>query len=354
MLRMMLQYELSSMWKTVLIFSALLLSYVLTSLVCRKIISRGKISAISIPIKLELAVSQMKKAGTPSFGGIAFILGTTLSVFLLGDLRESYTWIPLVAIWIFGCIGFIDDYAKLTKNSSDGITSRQKMAMQIIAAGIVMFLVNSYSGMRSTHISLPWNPAKTIDIGAWYQIAALFYILYFVNAVNITDGLDGLAAGTGFSILVLFFLIAIIFGLGFGSSVIQSVISGSSLHLALVICAFLGGLLAFLWYNSNPAQVFMGDCGSHALGTLIAVTALLLKIELIALLASGVFLVEFMTSLLQIVTIRAWGRKFFSIAPIHHMYEQKGMSENKIVSRFRILGILCVIVAFIFFTYKYL
>lgn len=350
----MIKPELSPMWKMVLIFSALLLSYALTTLASRKIIGRQGIASISVPIKPELAVSQIKKAGTPSFGGVAFILGTTLSVLVLGDLSEAYTWIPLVAIWLFGLIGFADDLAKLKKNSSDGITSRQKMAMQIIAAVIVMFLVNSYSGMHSTRISLPWNPSRMIDIGAWYQIAALLYILYFVNAVNITDGLDGLAAGTGFSILGLFSIVAIVFGLGFGISVIQPVISSSSLHLALVVCSFLGGLLAFLWYNSNPAQVFMGDCGSHALGALLAVTALLLKIELVAIVASGVFLVEFLTSLLQIMAIRMRGRKLFSIAPIHHMYEQDGVPENKIVSRFKILGILCIIVASIFFTYKYL
>ncbi len=217
-----------------------------------------------------------------------------------------------------------------------------------------MFLITTYSGMHSTLITLPWDPSRSLSIGAWYQIAAIVYILYFINAVNISDGLDGLAAGTGFPVLMLFGVVATLFGLGFGSSVIQQVIGASSLHLALVISAFLGALLAFLWFNSKPAQVFMGDSGSHALGSLIAVSALLLKIELVALVASGVFLVEFLTSLLQIFAIRLKGRKLFRIAPIHHMYEQNGLAENKIVSRFRILGILCVILASLFFSFKYL
>lgn len=337
-----------------LVCSSLLLSYVLSIVFTKFLLKRFASWASLVPIKEELKTTQQKKSGTPALGGIPFILATTVAVILIGDLRQSYTWIPLVSCWAFGIIGIIDDIVKIKKRSSDGLKSRQKLAMQVLASALVIWLIIRYSGLRFSVLTLPWNPSQQIDIGPWYTFAALFYLLYFVNAVNITDGLDGLAAGLSLPILVMVVTIALLFGYGVHADSIQASISGGGTSLALTCCAFIGSLLAFLWYNSRPAQIFMGDGGSHSIGAVLAVSALLLKIELVVLVASGIFLVEFFSSLIQILSIRVRGKKVFSIAPLHHHYEQNGTDEGKLVSRFRIAGNLCVVIAVIFLIIKYL
>lgn len=336
------------------VLAALLLSWGITFLFGRGLINILKKKKAEVPIKPELAQEQASKAGTPSMGGISFLVGITVAALLLGDITAGYTWIPLVGMWLFGLVGFIDDYLKITRKNSDGLKSGQKLAMQILAAATVISLMAFCSRLQETVVTIPWNPAKSFDIGGWYRLAAMIYILYFVNAVNITDGLDGLAAGNAFPVVLMITIISVIFGYGIYGEYIQPSVAAGGMDLAIVGAAVLGALLAFLWFNSKPAQMFMGDCGSHAIGSVLAVSALLLKIELVVLVASGVFLVEFATSFIQIIAIRMKGRKVFPIAPLHHVYERQGISENKIVDRFRIVGYLCVVIASILFLVKYL
>lgn len=336
------------------VFVALLVSWGITFFVGRRLIDVLKKNKAEVPIKPELMEEQAAKAGTPSMGGISFLFGITLAVLLLGDITNGYTWIPLVGMWLFGLVGLVDDLLKIKRKNSDGLKSGQKLAMQVLAAATILSLMAFACPLQETVITLPWNPAKSIDIGGWYRLAALIYILYFVNAVNITDGLDGLAAGNAFPVVLMITVISVIFGYGIYGDYIQPSVAAGGMGLAVVGAAALGALLAFLWFNSKPAQMFMGDCGSHAIGAVIAIGALLLKVELVVLVASGVFLIEFATSFIQIIAIRLKGRKVFPIAPLHHVYEREGMSENKIVDRFRIVGYLCVVVASIFFLVKYL
>ncbi len=333
---------------------ALLISWGVTFVFGRRLIDILKKRNAEVPIKPELEREQAQKAGTPSMGGISFLVGISLAVLLMGDITEGYTWIPLVGMWLFGLVGFADDMLKITRKNSDGLKSGQKLAMQILAAATMISLTAFCSQLQETVVTIPWNPEKTLDIGGWYRLAALIYILYFVNAVNITDGLDGLAAGNAFPVVLMITVISVIFGYGVYGDYIQPTVAAGGMDLAVVCASVLGALLAFLWFNSKPAQMFMGDCGSHAIGSVIAICALLLKIELVVLVASGVFLVEFATSFIQIFAIRVKGRKVFPIAPLHHVYERQGISENKIVDRFRIVGYLCVVVASILFLVKYL
>jgi phospho-N-acetylmuramoyl-pentapeptide-transferase len=298
--------------------------------------------------------NHLAKAGTPTAGGVFFILGLTITVALLGRITEPYTFIPLVAIWGFFLIGLLDDVLKLRKKESVGLRTSRKLAMQILVSALILWLYSRGSGLASTVVTLPWNPEVSLDIGMWYPLTALVYLVYFTNAVNITDGLDGLAVGSAIPVLLLVGIIAALFGFGFHSQYIQDIISSGSMDLALVIGAALGSLLAFFWYNGLKAQIFMGDCGSHAIGALIAVSALLMKIELVVLVASGMFFLECISSLIQIISIRLFQKKIFLMAPIHHHFEKRGFEESKIVTRFHIGSMLCAVLAGLLFMVKYL
>ena len=285
--------------------------------------------SIHVAIKPELAAKQKGKQGTPSIGGIAFCLGT-LGAFLFSSSRMSRNvYLPLLSLLVFGLIGLVDDLVKPHHKNGDGISSLAKLSLQIFGALVLLFFMQrGNEGMKT--LSLPFLNEGSLHLGNWYYIFALFYILYFVNAVNITDGLDALAAGSSLPLLVL---------LAFFSFT-----KGIPVSLSLI-----GSVLAFLWFNHAPARYFMGDCGSHALGGYIAVSALLLNTELVVLVSSGLFLVEFATSLIQIVSIRSTGYKVFSIAPLHHAFELKGVKESKIVKRFTLSSWMFTLVALLLF-----
>lgn len=308
---------------------------------------------LSQPINPDGPKTHESKAGTPTAGGLFFMIGTTISVVLLGSVTRPYTYIPLASTWAFALIGLIDDLLKMTKRESVGLKTSRKLAMQILAAALVLWLHSSVSGLDSTVVTHPWIPSMSWDIGLWYPIVFLFYMVLFVNAVNIADGLDGLATGTAFSPLLLLGLLAALFGTGLHLDYIQGPIHEGGLDLLIVLAAALGGLLAFLWYNGPKAQVFMGDVGSHAIGALIAISALLMKIELTILVASSVFMIECASSFLQIISIRMFGKRLFAMAPLHHHYEKKGVSESRIVTRFQIVSVLATVVAGLLFMVKY-
>jgi len=305
-----------------------------TFVASRFLISKKQV--MHVAIKPELEKTQAGKTGTPTVGGLAFCFGTVVSVACLqwkgGD---SNSIVLMVTLFLFALIGFIDDIAKTRNPLGDGLSSRMKVVLQM-ACSVLVLLCMSFFGLLSGEVFLPVLGITT-DWGLLYPVCACIYIMYFSNAVNISDGLDGLAAGSSLPLLVL--VLSIVF--------LGSLSSGISLFLA----AFIGSLLAFLWYNVKPAKYFMGDCGSQAIGSVIAVSALLSKVELFVLVSSGIFLVEFATSFIQIVSIRGRGKKVFSIAPLHHVFELKGMAEKTIVGRYCIVSWLCSVMAFLLFQF---
>lgn len=343
------------MQTTVLItvLTALLVSWGLSMLFGYLYIRHMRKAGIGQPINPDGPESHFAKAGTPTAGGLFFMAGLTVSVLLFGSISHPYTYIPLVAMWAFALVGLSDDLVKMAKNRSVGLRASRKLAMQVLVAALILWLHTRASGLQSTVVTLPWNASVSWNIGVWYPILFLVYTVMFVNAVNITDGLDGLAAGSALPPLFLLGIIAALFGFGkYGQFVQPSILQGG-LDLLIVIAASVGGLLAFLWFNGPKAQVFMGDTGSHAIGALIAVSALLLKVELTALVASGVFLVECLSSFMQIVSIRLFGKRVFAMAPLHHHFEKKGVEENRIVARFFIASALFTVLAGVFFMVKY-
>ncbi len=292
----------------------------------------------SVPVKPELLVTQASKAGTPSMGGISFLCGITVSLLICSSLNARPLWLVLIAIWLFGLVGLADDLMKERRHDSDGLTSKVKLLLQMVCAVMVVFLQKYLAPLDSTVFATPWNPAGH-DIGIWYRVLSVLYLMYYVNAVNITDGLDGLATRTAMPILLL---------LTAGGAVMSVCpppysTSASYGQIVAILCAgAFGSMLAFLWFNGGKASIFMGDSGSHTLGAVIAISAMLVQVEVVTLVAGFVFLVELLSSMLQIIAINVFHTKLLPIAPLHHAYEQMGYGEGKIVDRFSIASWLCV------------
>lgn len=310
-------------------------------------------SHMSQPINPDVPKQHLQKRGTPTAGGLFFLVGITIAVALFGTLSRPYTYIPLVSMWAFAAIGLFDDIAKVVKKQSIGLRTSRKLALQVLMAALVLWMFNQNSGLISTQVAHPWNPSISWNIGMWYPIAFLLYMVLFVNAVNISDGLDGLATGIALSPMLLLAILATVFGTGVHAELVQGPIREGGLELLVVTAASIGALLAFIWYNGPKAQVFMGDTGSHAIGALIAVSALLMKVELTILVASGIFIVECASSFIQILSIRLFNKRVFAIAPLHHHFEKKGVSESRIVTRFHVSSVILTVCAGILFMVKY-
>ncbi|NCC11880.1 MAG: hypothetical protein EOM32_00760 [Spirochaetia bacterium] len=291
-------------------FSILLLASLLLTFVLSKVLL-SLVGRSSVAIKPELRQVHASKQGTPVVGGVAFTLGTFAVTLSDPHLASPTVLYPLLGLMLFALVGFLDDRLKQTSSNGDGLPSLLKLALQVQAALLLLIILKQH-GLIDTTLDLGF---ASLSLGPAYYLLALLYILYFVNAINITDGLDALAAGSSLPMLLLIILFSV-----------QRSESTSP--------ALLGSLLAFLWFNRRPAKYFMGDCGSHALGGYLAISGLLLKAEVALFVASGLFLVELASSLIQIISIRRFGKKVFTIAPLHHAYELKGVKENRIVISF--------------------
>ncbi len=297
-----------------------ILSFVATFGISKVLLFFAKQSDIAI--KPELRSVQKWKAGTPVVGGLAFTLGTLLVTLFDPHRGDPYIMLPLIALLLFSLIGFLDDRLKRKNPDGDGLPSLIKLLLQM-QGGVLLLILAKHQGLLDTRLDLIFIQ---VDMGLWYYLFALLYILYFVNAVNITDGLDALAGGSVLPMLLLILYLAQ--GVG-----------------CIASSALLGSMLAFLFFNLPPARYFMGDLGSHALGAYLAVSALLLGSELVVFLASGLFLLELASSLIQIISIRRYGRKVFTIAPLHHAYELKGVKEGRIVIVFTLVSWVFAVVS---------
>jgi len=305
------------------------------------------------PINGDVPSTHLEKVGTPTGGGLFFLIGITITMLIFRRLNSPQSKILMISMWAFALVGLCDDLMKVFKSASFGLKSSRKLAMQILVSALLFWLISACS-LQTSIVSHPFFPSLSWDIGFWYPMAFLFYLVLFVNSVNITDGLDTLATQVAISPLVLLAVIGGVFSLGIHSSQLlaKSVTGGEDIMFFLLVAV--GALLGFLWYNAPKAQVFMGDTGSHAIGALIAVSALLLKVEIIALIGSLVFLIECCSSLIQIISIRFFNKKIFRLAPLHHHFEKKGVAEGKIVVRLQVISILASVGAAVLFILRYL
>lgn len=284
-------------------------------------------------IREDGPASHLSKAGTPSMGGIAIILGTVLASLLAGWIWGSRLSDILVILFVFagfGLIGFFDDYLKVIKKNNLGLRAYQKFGLQIvISVALAVFLANYTDS--STYVYIPVAEVY-LDFGIWYIPFIVFVMLAMTNAVNLTDGLDGLASGVT-AFVSLFFSVA---GITYGIS--------SGAYFCAALC---GGCLGFLVFNKNPAKIFMGDTGSLALGGGLAAAAIVMKLELLLPVAGLIYVIEALSVILQVGYFKLTkGKRIFKMAPIHHHFEKCGFKEVQVVIAFWIFAIVCCVIGF--------
>jgi phospho-N-acetylmuramoyl-pentapeptide-transferase len=296
-------------------------------------------------IRNDGPATHLKKGGTPTMGGIMIILSVTLSSLLWQDLASFKMWVTLGAFLVFGAIGFADDYLKVTKKNSDGLSAPVKLALQTIAA-LAIALVLYYSGSEeATVLYIPFFKNPALDLGPFWIPFAVLLLVGESNAVNLTDGLDGLATGLLIWVFITLAIITYLSGRADYSSYLGIPYIEGAGELTVFCLAAVGACVGFLWFNSHPAEVFMGDVGSLSLGGIIATVSLIIKKEILILVIGGVFVIEAASVILQVGYFKLKRKRILKMAPLHHHFELSGWVENKIVIRFWILGALFAIIA---------
>ena len=292
------------------------------------------------------------KVGTPTMGGLPMVLSITISTLLWARLDQPVVWMALTVMLGYGLLGFIDDWKKVMLQSSDGLSGRWKLVGQFGIGGAVLAW-GYLTGVISPELALPFLKNSSINFGtlgvaefAWfYVVFGMIVLTGTSNAVNLTDGLDGLAIGPVMTSALTFSILAYIAGnTKFSGYLSVPYVPGAG-ELTVFAVAMVGAGLGFLWYNTYPAQIFMGDGGSLSLGGALGILAILTKNEILLVLVGGIFVLEAVSVILQVGSFKLRGKRIFAMAPIHHHYEKKGWSEPKIIVRFWIISILLALVA---------
>jgi len=292
-------------------------------------------------VREETPVRHQKKNDTPTMGGLLILMVTLISTLLWNNLLKIEIWIFLACITGFGLIGFIDDWAKIRKKK--GIAARYKFRSQI-AFSLIISAVWYYFATPTTQLCVPFFKTFMPQLGIWLIPWGAFILVATSNAVNLTDGLDGLATGPLMFNFSAFSLIAYVAGNTILARYLFIPFAGSA-ELSIVAATLIGTLLGFLWYNTYPAQIFMGDVGSLALGAALGLIALISRQELLLLIAGGLFVVETASVIIQVISFKLTGKRIFKMAPIHHHFELLGWSEPKITVRFWIISIMLSLLA---------
>jgi phospho-N-acetylmuramoyl-pentapeptide-transferase len=296
------------------------------------------------PIRELGPESHFSKAGTPTMGGALILFCLVLSTVLWSDLGNHYVWVVLLVTLAFGVIGWIDDYRKLVLKNSDGLPARWKYLLQSIAGlTAAVYLYYTASSPAETELIVPFFKDFVLPLGFGYVILTYFFIVGFSNAVNLTDGLDGLAI-----MPAVFVAVALgIFAYATGNTVISEYLSipyvAGTGELAIFCAALAGAGLGFLWFNTYPAMVFMGDIGALAVGAALGLIAVLVRQELVFVLMAGLFVMETVSVILQVASFKLTGKRIFRMAPIHHHFELKGWPEPRVIVRFWIISVVLVL-----------
>jgi phospho-N-acetylmuramoyl-pentapeptide-transferase len=289
--------------------------------------------------------SHLSKSGTPTMGGALILVAIAVSTLLWADLSNKYVWVVLLVTLMFGVIGFVDDYIKLVRQDPKGLLSRYKYFWQsVVGAGAAIFLYMTATVPAETALIIPFFKDVIIPLGAWYMLLAYLVIVGSSNAVNLTDGLDGLAILPTVMVAGALGLFSYLTGhYGFASYLSIPFIPGVG-ELTVFCAAMVGAGLGFLWFNTYPAQVFMGDIGALALGAALGCVAVLVRQELVLMIMGGVFVIETLSVVVQVASYKLRGKRVFLMAPIHHHYELKGWPEPRIIVRFWIITVFLVLV----------
>ena len=288
--------------------------------------------------------SHFKKAGTPTMGGTLILLAVVIPTLLWVDLRNIYIWITLLTTVGFGIVGFADDWRKIKDKNSDGLSAGVKIVWLVAIALVAALILYSHSSFQTTLV-FPFLKNLRPELGLFFIPFAIFVIVGTGNAVNLTDGLDGLAIGPTIIAAGTYLLFAYLAGNARLADYLQiSNVQGAG-ELAIFCGAMIGAGLGFLWFNTYPAQVFMGDVGSLALGGALGTVAVITKHELVLVIVGGIFVLETLSVIFQVASYRLLGKRIFRMAPIHHHFELKGWPEPKIIVRFWIISIILALLA---------
>ncbi|MDX1574254.1 MAG: phospho-N-acetylmuramoyl-pentapeptide-transferase [Methylophaga sp.] len=296
-------------------------------------------------VRIDGPESHFSKKGTPTMGGSLILVAIAVSTLLWADLSNHYVWVVLLVTLLFGVIGFIDDYIKLVRQDPKGLKSRYKYFWQsLVGAGAALFLYMTASVPAETQLIVPFFKEVIIPLGGWYLLLAYLVIVGSSNAVNLTDGLDGLAIMPTVMVAAALGLFAYVAGHAEFSRYLQIPFVPGSGELTVFCAALVGAGLGFLWFNTYPAQVFMGDVGALALGAALGVVAVVVRQELVLVIMGGVFVVETLSVMIQVASYKLRGKRVFLMAPIHHHYELKGWPEPRIIVRFWIITVFLVLI----------
>ncbi len=288
--------------------------------------------------------AHLNKSGTPTMGGILILFSLTTATLFWGDLTNTYIWIALLTTWGLGIIGIIDDLKKLRSKSSDGISPRFKLCGQILlgaALGTFLYLSPDFD----KNLTIPFFKTISINLGIFYILFVIVLIVGTSNAVNLTDGLDGLAIGLVLIVTTTYLLFSYFSGHIKIANYLQIPYIPGSGELTIFCGALFGAATGFLWFNTYPAQVFMGDVGSLALGGALGTVAIITKHEILLAIVGGMFVAEALSVILQVTSYKLRKKRIFAMAPLHHHYELKGWAEPKIIVRFWIVAAFLALVA---------
>jgi phospho-N-acetylmuramoyl-pentapeptide-transferase len=287
----------------------------------------------------------LTKRGTPTMGGLMILAGLLVSALLWANLRSPYVWAVLFVTMAFGAIGFYDDYLKVTKQSHKGFSGRARLGIEIlVAVAACVFISFVTAPGLSNKLAFPISKELLFDIGWFYVVFASLVIVGAGNAVNLTDGLDGLAIGPVMIASATFGIIVYLVGNAVFANYLQVHFVPGTGELAVICGALIGAGIGFLWFNAPPAQIFMGDTGSLALGGLLGTVAVIAKHEIVLAIVGGLFVLEALSVIIQVLSFKLTGKRVFRMAPLHHHFEQLGWTEPQIVIRFWIISMVLALI----------
>ncbi|MBE6451263.1 MAG: phospho-N-acetylmuramoyl-pentapeptide-transferase [Alphaproteobacteria bacterium] len=328
-------------------FAAFFLAFVLSLILGNKTIYYlKKFQQHGQPIRDDGPQSHIQtKQGTPTMGGLLILLTSMLSIILFANITYHFVWVVLLVMLVFGITGFIDDYIKVSKQTPNALTAKAKLFVQFMTAVVAVTIVTAATpSATSTVLSIPY--LKMVLNLSWLYIPfAVIVISGTSNAVNLTDGLDGLASGLLILVFIFFFSVAFISGSSLASDFSFVYIPKSS-EISVICASLAGSCLGFLWFNAPKAKVFMGDTGSLALGAVLGTIAVIVKQEILLAIVGGVFVMETLSVMIQVFWYKKTGKRFFKMAPIHHHFEQLGWKETTVVVRFWIVGFVLALLGF--------
>ncbi len=318
--------------------SALAISLVLGPWLIRKL----REFQVGQVIRLEGPASHRPKAGTPTMGGLLILTAALVPTLLWTNLTNEYMWIAVVTTTLFGGVGFLDDYLKIVRRDHHGLLPRYKLGLQfLIAMGVgIVLLWLQHRNLYNTRLSFPFFKAFHPDLGWWYVPFTMLVLTAWSNAVNLTDGLDGLAIGTCAIAAAAYTALTYVVGNRVLAEYLLLEHFSPVSELTIFCGALVGSSLGFLWYNSYPAEIFMGDVGSLALGAALGTVAILIKQEMLLVIVGGVFVLEALSVVIQVAAFKLTGQRVFKMAPLHHHFELIGWSEPKVITRFVIVAII--------------